>query len=147
MKDDSTYYILIDEVQDVRDFVSVLATLNLKSNTDIYITGSSSKFLSKDVATEFRGRGDEIHMFPLSFGEFLTAFDGTDQEAWLDYYAYGGLPQILLQDGEDRKAMFLKNLYQTVYLKDIYERHKIEFPAEFEELVKIMASSIGSPAN
>ena len=147
MMDSETYYILIDEVQEVGDFVSVLASLNLKDNTEIYVTGSNSKFLSKDVATEFRGRGDEIHMYPLSFSEFLTAFDGNDNEAWLEYYTFGGLPQVLLQDGEDKKTAFLKNLYKTVYLKDIYERHIIDNPAEFEELVKVMASSIGSPLN
>lgn len=147
MMDSETYYILIDEVQQIGDFVSVLASLNLKDNTEIYVTGSNSKFLSKDVATEFRGRGDEIHMYPLSFSEFLTAFDGNDNEAWLEYYTFGGLPQVLLQDGEDKKTAFLKNLYKTVYLKDIYERHIIDNPAEFEELVKVMASSIGSPLN
>ena len=147
MMDSETYYILIDEVQQIGDFVSVLASLNLKDNTEIYVTGSNSKFLSKDVATEFRGRGDEIHMYPLSFSEFLTAFDGNDNEAWLEYYTFGGLPQVLLQDGEDKKTAFLKNLYKTVYLKDIYERHIIDNPAEFEELVKVMASSIGFPLN
>ena len=147
MMDSETYYILIDEVQQIGDFVSVLASLNLKDNTEIYVTGSNSKFLSKDVATEFRGRGDEIHMYPLSFSEFLTAFDGNDNEAWLEYYTFGGLPQVLLQDGEDKKTAFLKNLYKTVYLKDIYERHIIDNPSEFEELVKVMASSIGSPLN
>ena len=147
MMDSETYYILIDEVQQIGDFVSVLASLNLKDNAEIYVTGSNSKFLSKDVATEFRGRGDEIHMYPLSFSEFLIAFDGNDNEAWLEYYTFGGLPQVLLQDGEDKKVSFLKNLYQTVYLKDIYERHKIDNPAEFEELVRVMASSIGSPLN
>lgn len=147
MMDSETYYILIDEVQQIGDFVSVLASLNLKDNTEIYVTGSNSKFLSKDVATEFRGRGDEIHMYPLSFSEFLTAFDGNDNEAWLEYYTFGGLPQVLLQDGEDKKTAFLKNLYKTVYLKDIYERHIIDNHAEFEELVKVMASSIGSPLN
>ena len=146
MMDNETYYILIDEIQEVDDFVSVLASLNLKDNIEIYVTGNS-KFLSKDVATEFRGRGDEIHMRPLSFGEFLTAYEGSDSEAWLDYYTFGGLPQVLLQGGDDKKVTFLKNLYQTVYLKDIYERHKIDNLAEFEELVRVMASSIGSPLN
>ena len=147
MADNQTYYILIDEVQEVGDFVSVLASLNLKDNAEIYVTGSNSKFLSKDVATEFRGRGDEIHMYPFSFGEYLSAYDGSDSDAWLDYYTFGGLPQVLLQDGDDKKVSFLKNLYQTVYLKDIYERHQIDNPAEFEELVRVMASSIGSPLN
>lgn len=147
MADSETYYILIDEVQEMGDFVSVLASLNLKDNAEIYVTGSNSKFLSKDVATEFRGRGDEIHMFPLSFCEYLSAYEGSEGDAWLDYYTFGGLPQVLLQDGDDKKVSFLKNLYQTVYLKDIYERHKIDNPAEFEELVRVMASSIGSPLN
>lgn len=147
MADSETYYILIDEVQEMGDFVSVLASLNLKDNAEIYVTGSNSKFLSKDVATEFRGRGDEIHMFTLSFCEYLSAYEGSEGDAWLDYYTFGGLPQVLLQDGDDKKVSFLKNLYQTVYLKDIYERHKIDNPAEFEELVRVMASSIGSPLN
>ena len=147
MADSETYYILIDEVQEMGDFVSVLASLNLKDNAEIYVTGSNSKFLSKDVATEFRGRGDEIHMFPLSFCEYLSAYEGLEGDAWLDYYTFGGLPQVLLQNGDDKKVSFLKNLYQTVYLKDIYERHKIDNPAEFEELVRVMASSIGSPLN
>ena len=147
MTDSRIYYILIDEVQEVGDFVSVLASLNLKDNSEIYVSGSNSKFLSKDVATEFRGRGDEIHIYPLSFSEFLTAYDGSENDAWLDYYTFGGLPQVLLQYGDDKKGTFLKNLYQTVYLKDIYERQKIDNPAEFEELVRVMASSIGSPLN
>ena len=147
MKDKSVYYILIDEVQEVRDFVEVLSTLNLKDNAEVYVTGSNSKFLSKDVVTEFRGRGDEIHIYPLSFSEYLPSHPGSDQEAWLDYYTYGGFPQILLQDGEDKKATFLKNLYQTVYLKDIYDRLTIDYPAEFEVLAKVLASSVGSPVN
>lgn len=147
MRDSGTYYILIDEVQEVRDFIDVISTLNLKPNAEVYVTGSNSRFLSKDVVTEFRGRGDEIHMYPLSFGEYLSAFNGSELDAWLEYYTYGGLPQILLQDGDDKKASFLNNLYQTVYLKDIYDRHKIEFPAEYEELARVMASSIGSPVN
>lgn len=147
MQDSGTYYILIDEVQEVQDFVEVLSTLNLKPNAEVYVTGSNSKFLSKDVVTEFRGRGDEIHMYPLSFGEFLSAFNGSELDAWQEYYTYGGLPQVLMQDGDDKKASFLKNLYQTVYLKDIYDRHKIGFTTEFEELTRVMASAIGSPVN
>ena len=147
MKDENSYYILIDEVQEVRDFVAVLSTLNLKPNADLFVTGSNSKFLSSDIATEFRGRGEEIPMRPLSFSEFLPAYNGAENDAWLDYLTFGGLPQILLQDGEDKKVTFLRKLYQTVYLKDIYDRHKIEYPEEFEELVRVMASSIGSPLN
>ena len=147
MKDENLYYILIDEVQEVKDFVAVLSTLNLKPNADLFVTGSNSKFLSSDIATEFRGRGEEIPMRPLSFSEFLPAYNGAENDAWLDYLTFGGLPQILLQDGEDKKVTFLRKLYQTVYLKDIYDRHKIEYPEEFEELVRVMASSIGSPLN
>ncbi len=128
-------------------FVDVVSSIALKSNVDVYVTGSNSKCLSKDVATEFRGRGDEIHMFPLSFSEFMTAFDGTVEYGWYEYMLYGGLPHSLTFKGESGKVTYLKNLYQTVYLNDIYERHDIENKEEFEELVKILASCIGSPTN
>ena len=141
------YYVIIDEVQKVTDFVDVVSSIALKSNVDVYVTGSNSKCLSKDVATEFRGRGDEIHMFPLSFSEFMTAFDGTVEYGWYEYMLYGGLPHSLTFKGESGKVTYLKNLYQTVYLNDIYERHDIENKEEFEELVKILASCIGSPTN
>lgn len=145
--DSEIYYILIDEVQKVNDFVEVLATLLLKDNVEIYVTGSNSKFLSSDIATDFRGRSDEIHMYPLSFSEFLSAYDGNENDALLEYMNYGGLPQILLYKEESSKANFLRKIYRTVYLKDIYERHQIENQDEFEELVKVIASSIGSFTN
>lgn len=145
--DTEIYYILIDEVQKVNDFVEVLATLLLKDNVEIYVTGSNSKFLSSDIATDFRGRSDEIHMYPLSFSEFLSAYDGNENDALLEYMNYGGLPQILLYKDDYAKANFLRKIYRTVYLKDIYERHRIDYPDEFEELVKIIASSIGSLTN
>lgn len=147
MTDDDTYYILIDEVQKVHGFTDVLESLLLHENAEIYVTGSNSKFLSKDIVTEFRGRSTEIHIYPLSFAEFLSAYQGPANEAFLQYMYYGGLPQILTQSGPAKKSAFLSRIYRTVYLKDIYERHKIEYPDEFEELVKILASSIGAPVN
>lgn len=147
MTDDEVYYILIDEVQKVKDFTEVLQSLLLHENVEIYVTGSNSKFLSKDIVTEFRGRNSEIHIYPLSFAEFLTAYEGPENEAFLQYIYYGGLPQILSQEGHAKKAAFLSRIYRTVYLKDIFERHSIDYPDEFEELVKIIASGIGAPVN
>lgn len=147
MVDDDTYFVLLDEVQRVKDFNDVLASLLLNENIELYVTGSNSKFLSSDIATEFRGRGTEIHMYPLSFAEFLTAYEGSENTAFLEYMYYGGLPQILKQASPEKKAVFLQKIYKTVYLKDIYERHVIEYPAEFEEMVKVLSSSIGSPTN
>lgn len=145
--DRDTYYILIDEVQKVEEFTEVLASLLLIENVEVYVTGSNSKFLSKDIVTEFRGRDTEIHIYPLSYAEFLTAYDGPEGDSFLQYIYYGGLPQILTQASHAKKAAFLNRIYKTVYLKDIYERHKIEYPDEFEELVKVLASAIGSPTN
>ena len=147
MKNEEQYYIIIDEVQRVDEFVDMLGTLVGKENADVYVTGSNSHFLSSDIATEFRGRGDEIHVWPLTFKEFMTAYEGDIVDGWQEYYTYGGLPKILSIKGEDKKATYLRNLYRTVYLSDIYERHEIENKAEFEELVRILASSIGSPVN
>lgn len=147
MVDDGTYYIIIDEVQEVEDFVGVLSSLSVTDGTDVYVTGSNSRFLSSDVVTEFRGRGDEIHVWPLSFKEFMTAYEGTKEDGWAEYRLYGGLPQLLTQVGDEKKADFLRRLYRTVYLRDIYERNSIELKQEFEELSKTVASSIGSPVN
>ena len=147
MIDDEQYYIIIDEVQRVDEFVDMLGSLVVKDNADVYVTGSNSHFLSSDIATEFRGRGDEIHVWSLSFKEFMTAYEGDVVEGWQEYYTYGGLPKILSIKGDEKKATYLRNLYRTVYLKDIYERHDIENKAEFEELVRILASSVGSPIN
>ena len=147
MKDEEQYYIIIDEVQRVDEFVDMLGTLVGKDNADVYVTGSNSHFLSSDIATEFRGRGDEIHVWPLTFKEFMTAYEGDIIDGWQEYYTYGGLPKILSIKGDDKKATYLRNLYRTVYLSDIYERHEIENKPEFEELVRILASSIGSPVN
>ena len=147
MKDEEQYYIIIDEVPRVDEFVDMLGTLVGKDNADVYVTGSNSHFLSSDIATEFRGRGDEIHVWPLTFKEFMTAYEGDIVDGWQEYYIYGGLPKILSIKGDDKKTTYLRNLYRTVYLSDIYERHDIENKAEFEELVRILASSIGSPVN
>ena len=147
MKDDDTYYIIIDEVQEVNDFVEVLSTLSVTEGTDVYVTGSNSRFLSSDVVTEFRGRGDEIHVWPLSFKEFMSVFPGSKEDAWSEYIMFGGLPQLLTQIGDDKKSDFLCRLYRTVYLRDIYERNDITLKPEFEELSKTVASSIGAPVN
>ena len=147
IKDDKQHYIIIDEVQKVDDFVDVLSSLVELENTDVYVTGSNSRFLSSDIVTDFRGRGDEIHVWPLTFKEFMTVYDGDIVDGWQDYYTYGGLPKILSIKGDDKKATYLRNLYKTVYLSDIYERYDIENKAEFEELVRILASSVGSPVN
>lgn len=144
MQDDSQYYVIIDEVQRVDEFVDMLGSLVLKENADVYVTGSNSHFLSSDIATEFRGRSEEIHVYPLSFEEFMSVYEGDKEDGWQEYYTYGGLPKILSIKGEDKKATYLRNLYRTVYLKDIYERHTIENKAEFEELVRVLASSVGS---
>ena len=147
IQDKLTYYIIIDEVQEVDDFIEVLSTLSVTDGLDVYVTGSNSRFLSSDVVTEFRGRGDEIHVWPLSFAEFMSVYDGSKEEAWAEYMMYGGLPQLLTQDGDEKKSEFLRRLYRTVYLRDIYERNNIELKVEFEELSKILSSSIGAPIN
>lgn len=145
--DKKLYYILLDEVQMVTDFTDVLNSLLHISNVDIYVTGSNSHFLSTDVVTEFRGRGDEIHLFPLSFSEYCEVYKGSVNQAWKDYYTYGGLPLILNLDTDKKKEDYLSNIYKSVYLVDVLERHKIKNVGEFDELVKIIASSIGAPCN
>ena len=147
MIDYETYYIIIDEVQEVEDFVEVLSSLSVTEGADVYVTGSNSRFLSSDLVTEFRGRGVEIHVWPLSFKEFMTVYDGSKEDGWAEYRLYGGLPQLLTQVGDEKKADFLRRLYRTVYLRDIYERNNIELRPEFEELSKTVASSIGAPVN
>ena len=144
MHNDEQYYIIIDEAQRVEDFVEMLGSLVLKENADVYVTGSNSHFLSSDIATEFRGRSDEIHVYPLSFEEFMSAYEGDKVDGLQEYFMYGGLPKLLSLKGDDKKAAYLERLYKTVYLRDIYERHTIENKAEFEELVRVLASGIGS---
>lgn len=147
MKDDDLYYILLDEVQLVPRFEDVLNSLLRIDNADVYVTGSNSKFLSSDIITEFRGRGDEIHLYPLSLSEYCEGTGLLPAEAWKDYYTYGGLPHILTLETEKKKFDYLDNLFESVYLIDILERQRIKNKAEFEELVKIIASGIGAPTN
>lgn len=147
MQDENRYYILLDEVQNVKDFEAVLNSYLKIENADVYVTGSNSKFLSSDIVTEFRGRGDEIHMYPLSFAEYYSVVGGDKTEAWRDYFTYGGLPHVLQLDSHIKKATYLKNLYETVYRKDLEEREKIVKIKEFDELVKTIASSIGASCN
>ena len=147
MADDELYYILLDEVQLVPRFEEVLNSLLRMDNADVYVTGSNSKFLSSDIVTEFRGRGDEIHLYPLSLSEYCEGTGLSPAEAWKDYYAYGGLPHVLSLGTEKKKMDYLNNLFESVYLIDILERQRIKNKAEFEELVKIVASGIGAPTN
>lgn len=145
--DDEKYYILLDEVQLLKNFEEVLNSLLHIKNIDIYVTGSNSKFLSKDVITEFRGRGDEIHIFPLTFKEFMQAYDGDIYWGWAEYVVYGGLPLTVTMKTEEQKIKYLTNLFEETYLKDIIERHHIEKTQELEDLVNVLASAIGSLTN
>ncbi len=147
IKDKELYYIIIDEVQLMDEFVDVLNSFRHIENADTYVTGSNSHFLSSDIPTEFRGRGETIHINPLSFSEYYSVKGGNKQEAWREYYTYGGLPLILSFDNEEKKINYLKNLFETVYLADIIERHKVKNENEMRELMLIIASSIGSPCN
>ncbi len=142
--DSDTYYIILDEVQLLDEFEDVLNSLLHIRNADVYVTGSNSRFLSSDVITEFRGRGDEIRMYPLSFREYVSAYPGSADEAWDDYFTYGGLPLILSRQTPEDKAEYLMSLFQKVYLSDIIDRHKVRNQAELDELVDILASAVGS---
>ena len=141
------HYVVIDEVQMVDHFVEVLNSLLHFENVDVYVTGSNSRFLSSDIATEFRGRSYEIHLSPLSFSEYLSAFTGTTQEAWDEYSLYGGLPGLLSMETEEKKSAYLRQLFNTVYLRDIMERNRIENVPEIKELIRVLASSVGSLTN
>lgn len=145
--DEEQYYILLDEIQYVDRFHEVLNSLLRIENVDVYVTGSNSKFLSSDILTEFRGRGDEIRVYPLSFSEYLSAFDGTEEDAWLEYMTYGGLPRILSMQTDEQKSKYLIDLFEETYLKDIIERNDIVNTAELGELVNIVASAVGSLTN
>ena len=147
LNDKKTTYIILDEVQLVQDFVEVLLSLLHTPFVDVYVSGSNSKFLSKDVVTEFRGRGDEIRVFPLSFSEFYSAVDGDKSEVWKEYYTYGGLPQILEFDSEKKKSDYLKNLYELTYMKDVQERNHLRNADGLFKVVQMLASCIGSPTN
>ena len=147
IKDKNLYYIIIDEVQLMDEFVDVLNSFRHIDNADTYVTGSNSHFLSSDIPTEFRGRGENIHVNPLSFAEFYSVKGGDKLDAWREYYTYGGMPLIQSFESEGKKINYLKNLFETVYLADIIERHKIKNNNELRELVLILASSIGAPCN
>ena len=147
MKDDGMYYILLDEVQMLKDFVSVLNELLHYRNADVYVTGSNSKFLSTDIVTEFRGRGNEVRIHPLSFSEYCSVFQGSRDEAWQEYFTYGGLPQILSMNSDEQKVDYLRNLFETTYIKDIKERNKIRHKTEMGVLLDILASATGSLTN
>jgi len=145
--DQDMYYILLDEVQLVDEFEDVLNSYLDVPNADVYVTGSNARFLSKDVITEFRGRGDEVKIYPLSFAEFMSAFDGSNQLGLDEYMTFGGLPLILSYKTQEQKSAYLKNLFEETYIKDIKERYQIRHEEEFEELLNIISSSIGSLTN
>lgn len=145
--DGQIHYVILDEVQLVDDFVEVLLSLMQDKRLDVYVSGSNSKFLSKDVVTEFRGRGDEIHLFPLSFAEYYVAVGGDKYSAWKEYYTYGGLPQILQIENEEKKINYLLDLYELTYIKDIIERNHLRNVEGLRALVRVLASNIGSSTN
>lgn len=147
INDEKMYYIILDEIQLVNDFESVLNGFLHMKNIDVYVTGSNSKFLSSDIITEFRGRGDEVKVYPLSFAEFLEAFSGNKNDAWNEYITYGGMPYILTKKTDEEKSAYLNNLFETTYLKDIIERNKVQRTDILCTLVNILASSVGSLTN
>jgi len=147
IKDEQKYYLLLDEVQFMARFEEVLNSILHINNIDVYVTGSNSKFLSSDVVTEFRGRGDEIRIYPLSFAEFYSVYDGDYDDAWDEYLIYGGLPQVAQFSTERQKAEYLKNIFSNVYIKDVVERNKLQNVDEIDTLVDVLASAIGAPTN
>ena len=147
MKDDQNYYLFLDEVQFMPRFEEVLNSLLRIGNIDVYVTGSNSKFLSSDIVTEFRGRGDEIRIYPLSFAEFYAVFDGEYDDALEEYMTYGGLPQVAQFSVERQKTEYLKNIFANVYIKDVVERNRIQNINEISTLIDILASAIGAPTN
>ena len=146
-KDKNMYYILLDEIQMVDGFESVLNGFLYERNLDVYVTGSNSKFLSSDIITEFRGRGDEIKVFPLSFSEYVEAFKGDKQDAWNEYVLYGGLPLILSKKTDEEKSKYLKDLFDQTYIKDIIERNNIQRVDMLDSIINMLASSVGSLTN
>lgn len=147
LKDEGKYYFLLDEVQMLDEFVSVLNGLADKKNCDVYVTGSNAKFLSRDIATEFGGRGDEVHMYPLSFSEFMSVYDGNRYDGWNEYITYGGIPLVVLAESEEQKIALLDNLLKETYIRDIVKRNKIRNVGEMEALLDVLASAIGSLTN
>ena len=147
IEDNQTYYVILDEVQLLDEFEDVLNSFLHIRNADVYVTGSNSRFLSSDVITEFRGRGDEIRVYPLSFREFTSVYEGSTDEAWDDFFTYGGLPLILSKSTPEEKAEYLHTLFNKVYLSDIVDRHKIRHKDELDELVNVLSSAVGSLTN
>lgn len=147
IKDEKMHYVLIDEIQKVNNFEAVLNGFLHKRNLDVYVTGSNSKFLSSDIITEFRGRGDEIRIFPLSFKEFVSAYKGNKYEAWNEYITYGGMPLILNQKTEEQKSNYLVSLFNLTYKKDIIDRNNISKDDALDTIINILSSSVGSLTN
>lgn len=147
ISDSDNYYILLDEVQFMERFEEVLNSLLRIESIDVYVTGSNSKFLSKDIITEFRGRGDEIHVYPLTFSEFYNAFGGEYEDAWDEYLNYGGLPALLDMKNPKQKIDYLKSIFENTYMKDVIDRNKIKNKDEINTLVDILAYAIGTPTN
>ena len=147
IKNENKYYLLLDEIQEVKDFESVLIGFMHINNVEIFVTGSNSKFLSSDIVTEFRGRGDEVRVYPLSFAEFYSIYDGTEEKALNEYYTYGGLPLTVLAKTDNAKINYLKTQKDNVYINDIVDRNNIQNKEELEMLVQIIASDIGCLTN
>ena len=147
IKDDKKYYLLVDEIQKMDDFVPVLNTFLYEDNIEVYVTGSNAKLLSKDIVTEFRGRGDEIHVYPLSFNEYMSVFDGDQYEGYEQYSIYGGLPYTLSLENDNERSDYLKKLFEETYIRDIIERNNITNVEELNELLNIISSQIGSLTN
>lgn len=147
LKDGEMYYFLLDEVQLLDEFVSVLNGLADKKNCDVYVTGSNARFLSRDIATEFGGRGDEVHMYPLSFAEFMTVYSGNRYDGWNEYITYGGIPLVVLTKTEEQKMVMLNNLLKETYIRDIVKRNKIRNIGEMEALLDVLSSVIGALTN
>ena len=145
--DEKKYYILLDEIQEVKEFESVLIGFMHINNVEIYVTGSNSKFLSSDIVTEFRGRGDEIRVYPLSFAEFYSVYEGSEEKALSEYYTYGGLPLAIMAKTDNAKINYLKTQKDNVYINDIVDRNNVQNQEELEMLVQIVASDIGSLTN
>lgn len=145
--DGGMYYLLLDEIQTLDCFEAVLNGYLRKRNMDVYVTGSNARLLSKDIATEFAGRGDEVHMYPLSFAEFMTVYDGDKYMGLSEYMLYGGIPMVVLREGGDDKAAALQNLFSEIYIRDITKRGKVKNIGELEDLLNILSSSIGSLTN
>ena len=147
IKDEQMYYILLDEVQMVEEFEDVLNSFLHIKNADVYVTGSNAKFLSKDIITEFRGRGDQVHLYPLSFAEFVTGKGIEGHQAWYEFTMYGGLPKMLKIENNEDKSNYLRDIFKETYIKDILERNEVRNQTEMEDLLDYLASAIGGLTN